>query len=119
MHVEKQYILKSTINCTMNPTAFKQASNMINLLLILVSEVFNFSVVSYIQTYYLNSTFILQCFSVQVPNKWGPGSKYKPINCARSLLVGPSQKRARNHWTGKEKVTLTLGLGKSERRSWQ
>lgn len=40
-----------------------------------------------------------------------PGSKYKPINYARSLLVGPSQKRAITHWRGKEKVTLNLGLG--------
>lgn len=29
-----------------------------------------------------------------------PGSKYKPINYARSLLVGPSQKRANNALEG-------------------
>lgn len=44
-----------------------------------------------------------------------PGSKYKPINYARSLLVGPSQKRAITHWRGKEKVILNLGLGKKGR----
>lgn len=84
--VEKQYPLKSTINCTVNPPAFKQACNIINLLFLLVPKVLNSPVVSNIQRYCLNSTLGYKLpASEQV--RLISGSKYKPTNGATSLLV--------------------------------
>lgn len=118
MHVEKQYLLKSTINCAMNPPAFKQACNIINLLFLLVSKVLNSPVVSCTQRYHLNST--LEFMSPAGEVQAHPRLKLQADElCHISTCTAALEKNNPKALEGQGESNPYPGLGNGERRGWQ